>query len=479
MKFVATAAVLATLTLGAPAGEARLTRSELPKPCRFNGGEEVFVLACDPDGRADRIHLSLGSARQAAPTEEPGVARLRSDEPLQAGETISLRWRHPSAHAVLSVMAAAPDRSRRVILDLRGRPASVHVAAQADGSLLVTTPTGTVTVPPPPSLDVPWEPRTAHAAAGQLLGAVDHLESSLRARATLCAALDRAVFPYYELLLLDPERYPCFSALTFFVFGDENVPVATSTVHHGSALAVRGGRAVLRTTLTHRYIPNSNSDPRRLDVRTRVLLVRDAQGIWRLATVDPLLPLVAVSHRKPYTDAELARAHRHDMVAARRAAADAARRDAARQAATVDGGAPAPCAVGSGADPPGDVVVQERDPARNQAAFAGVDLVGAGLTGRCLAVRSAGPLPARFTVALHNASFTRALEVAVAGGRVVVLDTTDDDAPPEPLPGAAAHLDPDGLVVLLPVTLAGVESVTLGEERSDVGYSDQARVTAA
>jgi hypothetical protein len=32
---------------------------------------------------------------------------------------------------------------------------------------------------------------------------------------------------------------------------------------------------------------------------------------------------------------------------------------------------------------------------------------------------------------------------------------------------------------LLPVTLAGVESVTLGEERSDVGYSDQARVTAA
>jgi hypothetical protein len=112
-----------------------------------------------------------------------------------------------------------------------------------------------VTVPPPPSLDVPWQPRTARAAAAQLLRAVDHLEASLRARATLCAALDRAVFPYYELLFLDPERYPCFSALTFFVFGDENVPRVTSTVHHGSALAVRGGRAVLRTTLTHRYIP--------------------------------------------------------------------------------------------------------------------------------------------------------------------------------------------------------------------------------
>src|SRR4029450_6092496 len=150
-----------------------------------------------------------------------------------------------------------------------------------------------------------------------------------RARATLCAALDRAVFPYYELLFLDPERYPCFSALTFFVFGDENVPIVTSTVHHGSALAVRGGSAVLRTTLTHRYIPNSTSDPRRLDVRTRVLLVRDAQGIWRLATVDPLLPLVAVSHRKPFTDAELARLYRRDLALGRKAAAGGPRREAA------------------------------------------------------------------------------------------------------------------------------------------------------
>jgi hypothetical protein len=39
-----------------------------------------------------------------------------------------------------------------------------------------------------------------------VLSAVDRLESSLRARATLCAALDRDVFPYYQLLFLDPER---------------------------------------------------------------------------------------------------------------------------------------------------------------------------------------------------------------------------------------------------------------------------------
>jgi hypothetical protein len=59
-----------------------------------------------------------------------------------------------------------------------------------------------------------------------------------------------------------------------------------------------------------------------------------------------------------------------------------------------------------------------------------------------------------------------------------VLDTADDDAPPKPLPGAAAHLDPDGLVVALPVALTGTVSVTLGVERSEVSYGDEARVRA-
>ena len=206
-----------------------------------------------------------------------------------------------------------------------------------------------------------------------------------------------------------------------------------------------------------------------------MLLVRDAQGIWRLATVEPLLPLVAVSHRRAFTDAELARLYRHGAAEGRKAVADAARRDAAREAATVDGAAPAPCAAALAGDPPGDVVVQESEfRARDQAGNAGVDLVGAGLAGRCLTVRAAGPLPARFKVALLDAR-NRALEVSVADGRVVVQDTTDDE-PPKPLPGAAAHLDADGLVVALPVTLSGTVTVTLGIERSAVSYGDDARV---
>jgi hypothetical protein len=475
MRFVATAAVLATLAPAAPAGAAPPTRPDLPNACREAGGEYVVALACDPDGRAARIDLRLGGLR-ADRIGESGRARLASAEPLQPSETVSLRWSHPSARAVLSVTAMAPDRPRRIVLDLRARPASVDVTAQLDGSLLVVTPAGSATVPAPPSLDMAWAPRSAHAAAGALLSAVDRMERSKRSLATLCAALDREVFAYYQLLFADPHRYPCPSAMGFFVFGDENVPRPTATVHRGSALTIRRGRAVLSTTLTHRYHPYSNTDRERLTVHARVLLVRDPAGIWRVATIEPLLPLVAVEHRRPFTDAELARLYRRGRAEGRKAAADAARRDAARLAATVDGAGPAPCAATLAGDPVGDVVVLESDfRARDQAANAGVDLVGAGLAGRCLAVRSAGPLPARFEVKLRDAR-NRELEVAVADGRAVVLDATDEDEPPKALPGAAAHLDTDGLVLALPVALSGTVTVTLSIERSDVSYSDDARI---
>jgi hypothetical protein len=70
----------------------------------------------------------------------------------------------------------------------------------------------------------------------------------------------------------------------------------------------------------------------------------------------------------------------------------------------------------------------------------------------------------------------RTLQVSVADGRVVVLDTTDEDVAPKPLPGAAAHLDSDGLVVALPVGLSGTVTVTLAIERSEISYGDSARV---
>ena len=77
MKFVATAGILASLALAAPAGALPLTRSELPAPCRDAGGEYVVALACDPEGRAAQIHLRLGPA-EGRHSYGRGIARLDS-----------------------------------------------------------------------------------------------------------------------------------------------------------------------------------------------------------------------------------------------------------------------------------------------------------------------------------------------------------------------------------------------------------------
>ena len=236
---------------------------------------------------------------------------------------------------------------------------------------------------------------------------------------------------------------------------------------------------MLSTTLTHRYTSLSQSDPERLVVHARVLLVRDAQGIWRVATIEPLLPLFAVQHRRPLTDAELARLYRADVREGRKSAAAAARLQAQRAAATVDGAAPAPCAVAQRGDPGGDVIVEESEfRARDQAAHAGVDLVGIGVSARCVALRAAGPLPASFEVHLRDER-GHDLEVSVADGRVLVQDASDDDDGLKPIAGVAAHLDPDGLVLALPLTLAGTVDAVLGVEVGDLSYGDDAQVAVA
>jgi hypothetical protein len=472
------AGALVSLALAAPAGAAPLTRPSLPVSCREWGGEEVVALACDPGKRAAAVRLRLGAA--VAGQAERGIAHLLGREPLQVGETLTLTWSHPSSQAVLAVKVAAPQGLRDLVLDLRARPARVDVTAQAGGALEVTTLAGSATIPAPsPPREVTWQPRTAHAAAKQLLAAVDRMERSTLALKTLCAALDRDVFSIFEQLFGDPQRYPCVSGLAFDVFGDENVPRPTSTVHDGVALALHGGRALLSTTLTHRYDGQSQSDPKRLVIHSRSLLIRDGQGIWRLATIEPLLPLYAVEHRHALTDSELASLYRLDARAGRRSAAAAARLAAARTAATVDATAAVPCAPAPTGDPTGDVVVQESDHrARDQAAHADVDLVGLGVAGGCVALRSAGPLPARFELHLRDEK-AHELAVTVTDGRVLVQDASDEDNGLQPIRGVAAHLDADGLVLALPLTLAGTVHAMLSVELGGVSYSDDARVESA
>jgi hypothetical protein len=448
----------------------------LPAGCREWSGDRVVALACDPQGEARSIRLELGATR-ARPTHALGIGQIAGAEPLQPGERLSLRWSHPSTRAVLALSAVAPEGPRLVVVGLRGRPERVDVEVQAGGELQVTTSTGDLTVPARPApAPVDWQPRSAREAATRILSAVDRLEQSAASRRLLCAALDRDVFAFYEQLFGDPAKYPCASGLTFYVFGDENVPRPTATIHRGASLAVRGGRALLSTTLTHRYHPSSNTDPERLVVRARALLVRDPQGIWRLATIEPLLPLVATDHHQPFTDAELDRLYRAAVREGRKAAAAAARLQARRDAATVDGSAPASCSVATVGDPAGDVVVEESPyRARDQRANAGLDLVALGVADRCVVLRTAGPLPAHFEVYLRGAN-DREMKVTVADGRVLVEDASDADELPQPLPGATAHLDPDGLVVSLPQPLQRPATVMLGVERDRVIYSDDARL---
>ncbi len=471
-------AAVASLGLGGAAAAPPVTRAALPVACQRWDGGGVLAMACDPSRSARGIRLHLG--RETA-TGGRGLARVFGGEPLQAGETLTLRWRAPSSRAVLLVRAGSPSGPRTVVLDLRGRPSRVDVTLQADGSLVVRTPGRTATVAPPPPYDVAWSPRSARAAATRLLAAVDDLEGDRRSLRTLCAAMDRDVLAAFDLELGDPRTYPCWLDLAVHIFGLENVPTPTATTHHGLALSVHGGRAVLATRLVHRYRPNGAFDPTRVEVRARVMLVRDGQGIWRLATVEPLLPLVAVGHRRAYTDAELERLYRHDAAAGRRRAAREARADAARQAATVDASGPAPCAAPLTADRAADVSIGDSaNHARDQAAHGDVDVTGAGIAGGCLAITTAGPLPASFDVELYDERGRR-LDVEVAGGRVVVVrppGDDDGDPTPQPVAGVAAHLDPSGLVVALPPELTGTVTVTLGADREHLRYFDDATAKA-
>ena len=146
---------------------------------------------------------------------------------------------------------------------------------------------------------------------------------------------------------------------------------------------------------------------------------------------------------------------------------------------TLDGSALAPCTAPLVEDPAGDAAIGDSENhARNQAAHADVDLVGAGVAGGCVAVRSAGPLPARFELELYDEK-DHSLDVRVADGQVLVQRPAPDDQTdqtPVPVAVAAAHLDPTGLVFLLPSALVGRVSLTLSANRDHLHYFDEAVV---
>ena len=257
----------------------------------------------------------------------------------------------------------------------------------------------------------------ARAAATQLLAAVDRMERSTAALRTLCAALDRDVFSIFELLFGDPQRYPCVERPGLHrVRRRERARGRRRRSIAGSRSPCIAAGRVLSTTLTHRY------DPYRSPIRSASSSTRACcscatprgSGAWRRSS--RCCRSTPSGTASAYTDAELARLYRPDAAdgpqdappaaarlqppRARRPPSTRPRPRRARRAGRRSRGRRRGPGVRVPRARPGRA--RRRGPRRPRR------------LGRCVALRSAGPLPARFDVHLRD---ERAHELEVARGR--------------------------------------------------------------
>jgi hypothetical protein len=441
-------ALVLTLVFAAPASAGQLTSRSLPRGCDRDT-DQVIAFACDPARQAGAPVLTLGTISSR---------RLDGAEALQPGETVTLAWRHPSPRAMLYLNVASPTvGTHGVNVNLR-QGAERVVVTVGDGGSLTVTPGGVV--PPAELPHVAWAPRTPRAAARLVLNAVRHMQRSLGALQTLCASLPGGVRDYYTFGFPLDDR-ACLQIMALSILGDENVPNPVSTHAAGLSVKVNGTHAVMRTRLFHRYLPESTGDPRHLAVNARALLVRDAGGVWRLATPETLFPLTAVGHRRAFPDSELRKVYSFTARQGRKWTAHNLRvqRQATARAA------PSPCTVATITDPLGDVLAETVEPARDQVAHSGGDAVSGGFDGRCLTLRTAGPLPAAFTVTSGSGV---TMEVANGTVKVFTGDVDDEDTP---IRGAVADLGARTLTVLLPRRVT-VDDVDVHVDFNDVDYGD-------
>ncbi|UUY03927.1 hypothetical protein LRS13_25310 [Svornostia abyssi] len=463
-------AVLILAIVPAGASAASIPRiDDLPSACGGSANMSGTAYACDPEGQAceefggwcsevprgaEGVSLTLGSERRA---RRRGILYVGSGEELQPGETVELRWRRPSSRAVLAVVAAGAKVSRTIVLALRWRPTWVRVTANEDGSVTVTTARVSGVIAPEVWPDVTWRERSAIGAAHRILRALSlrrDLWTSLR---RVCAALAPGVGEYFARDVVDDDGVEvCPIPLYFAVVGGDNVPHVRRTDHAATRVRVKGDRAVLSTRLTHRF-----GDQRRPStVTARALLLRGADGIWSLATPLRLFALGTLDDTTPYTDAQLRGEFTRMVAEGRREAASRARTRAAFEAATVTGDAPQPCRPATRPDPRGDVMISGDALARHQRDHLDVDLVELGVSATCVLIRTAGPLPVRFTL---RAS---ALEITVKDGRVLAT-TGDRSYDAKPVRGIVAHLEPSLFVLRTPTKHRADGSIDLSVGRDD------------
>lgn len=476
------------------------TSPVLQLACAERLGSENAVFACDPQGGGRRISLRLGEEQVSLYTDDASIVATHSelgdgasrsigrDEPLHAGETVVLDWPAPSARAELAIKAFTPYGVRTVVLRLSWRPEHVEVTVRSDGSLEVVSPerTEVVAAPTAPRPESSfWQVRSAREAADRVLWVVDHLADRGQSDAvmhTLCAGLHPDIYAFYGIArqlrgvdIPDDLRWSCTEEMSGRAYDLEGVFELRSSRHVGRSLRVSGRRAVLRTTIVNRFRLNEGFV--RAVIHARVLLIKDRQGIWRLASFNAVLPALnqpAIPREEDeYAGRSLDRWYQYQRREAAGFQAAYDREQADRRAARVAAGTQPPCTVGWRVDPEKDVEVEISDRVtRRPLEHLDVDLVAAGFGGRCLGVRTSGALPTRFKIWLSVGD--QAYHVLVDRGHRTVLATrgTFED---HVVPGIEASISDHELIVrfarAIPVNPG---SAALGIAASPMGirYSD-------
>ncbi|MBJ7330379.1 MAG: hypothetical protein JHC95_10805 [Solirubrobacteraceae bacterium] len=362
---------------------------------------------------------------------------------------------------------------------------------RADGGLDVRSPGRTDVVPapgPPPPESSFWHVRSAAEAADRVLWVVDHLADGGRrdqVMHTLCAGLHPDVYPVYgrarQLRGIDDHPFlqlPCFEAVSLDV-GGRNAGWRSSR-HHGRSLRIRGGRAVLRTTIVHRYDADMEI-PSRVVIPARILLIKDGEGVWRLASFRAIFAnsVIHDSQRERYDDRSLEATYQFQRHRGARYQSGYDREQADLRAAQTVAGTAQPCAPAWHADPGGDVEVRANGQhTRQSREHLDVDLTAASFDGQCLAVRTAGALPAKFRVAMNvgedGAGDSREYHVDVDRGQrtaVATYGTFDDRTV---LVGQASLSDHE-LVVRFPTVIAqdpGPTSLWIDATSLGIGFVD-------
>jgi len=306
------AAVLGLLATGpAAAHGAAKTVWDGPRLCTPTMVEATWtVLLC---GRADQLReprLTLtgvdgartweGTSHEEVPVEiydGPGpiphvrVATAGGSEPLLPGERLTARWAALRGSAVLRVEVADPIRRSRVItVPLRAGEERTSLSVAADGVVTVRAGGRTRVHPVPPrglgepgGPTVRWTARTPRAAVADVL---PHLRSyDAGAGATLCAAIESAVRTSYAAWtdVLDGPRAASYVCASEIAWGQELLGT------RGTIGAVRRIGATQATVdVRLRQWLDSYSGPELLTGRSRVLVVRERDGRWRIATPDAL-----------------------------------------------------------------------------------------------------------------------------------------------------------------------------------------------